>query len=98
MPPGFVRGLLIIQARDVSSAFFQAISKRRTGRYLIAGGVTDYDTFASIAAELRPDLEAAGVVPQHLKEDRPVSKGCYQIDTTKARQELGITCELKDGG
>ena len=85
---------LTIQARDVAEAFFQSVQKQVSGRFIIAGGVTDYDTIAAVAVKLRPDLQAAGKIPSHLTEGNPLSKGCYKIDSTKAQRELGITCKL----
>ena len=80
--------------RDVADAFYETVIRRSKGRFVLAGGVFDYDIIADIAERSFPELQKAGAIPKHLPPGKtPLSKGGFSIDTRKATAELGIHCE-----
>lgn len=77
--------------RDVADAFYETVVRRSEGRFVLAGGVFDYDTIAEIAERSFPELQKAGAIPKHLPPGQnPLIKGGFSIDTRKATAALGI--------
>ena len=71
------------------------VTQEKAGRYILSSGTTDFDGIARAAAAYRPDVDKAGFIPKHAKkEDSPLLKGTFDIDASKAKRELGITCTI----
>lgn len=84
--------------RDLVEGLFVTITQKKVGRYILSSGTTDFDGIARSAAAYRPDLDQAGFIPKHAKkEESPLLKGTFDMDASKSKRELGITCTSSVG-
>ncbi|TYJ53746.1 hypothetical protein B9479_005584 [Cryptococcus floricola] len=72
--------------RDVADAFYAAITKTVSGKFLISGHEYKWQELADKLRELRPDLDAyfpLGTPGQYIPDE-------YFADSSKSQRELGI--------
>lgn len=51
----------------------------------------DVETFLGVARRVRPDLDAAGVIPRSTSDGPSnIEQGVYSIDASKAKRELTL--------
>lgn len=95
---------------DVAQGFYQAITRSRTGRYILTGfsaliPLPGYSLSSTAASnhelahklvEARPDLK--DLVPAADLADSPLRKGHMVMDNAKSQSELGVQCECCDTG
>jgi hypothetical protein len=73
---------------------FQAITKKKEGRYGISDGVFDWQIVTNMARDAFPQLVEKGIIPIGKPDDKPSEKGTYLLDQSKAEREL----DQKGGG
>ncbi|OCF31004.1 hypothetical protein I316_07275 [Kwoniella heveanensis BCC8398] len=95
IPPEY--SLVMVDPRDVATAFFNAVERKKAGRYALAGHSYTYRRFVDTFRRLRPDLEeyfAAGdPAAAELPPDGPHGEKAWTIDASKSIKELGLQCE-----
>ncbi|WVQ99161.1 hypothetical protein IAU59_006293 [Kwoniella sp. CBS 9459] len=86
--------LIMVDARDVGAAFFNAVALKKSGRFTIAGPAYTYQAFANIMRRLRPDLEEyialGNPSDPEVPPNGPNGEPHWTIDASKSVRELGI--------
>ncbi|WVQ77244.1 hypothetical protein IAR50_006927 [Cryptococcus sp. DSM 104548] len=81
-------GFSWVDARDVGEAFFRAVDKQISGRFIVSAGKSNPQIFVNKLRELRPDLD------EYIIRGEP-SEGklgpTSYIDATKSQKVLGMT-------
>ncbi|ODO08263.1 hypothetical protein I350_03853 [Cryptococcus amylolentus CBS 6273] len=84
LPHQFARAYADV--RDVADAFYAAITKNVSGKFLLSGHEYKWQAFADKLREIRPDLDAyipLGTPGQYIPDE-------YFADASKSQRELGI--------
>ncbi|WVF71735.1 hypothetical protein IAT40_006543 [Kwoniella sp. CBS 6097] len=93
-PLPFAPSLIMINAGDVGKAFYNAVVKKASGRFAIAGPAYTYQGFANIMRRLRPDLEEYFAVGDSSASDLPANgpngEPHWTVDVSKSIKELDM--------
>ncbi|WWD17547.1 hypothetical protein CI109_101988 [Kwoniella shandongensis] len=79
-----------IDVRDCALAVYRAVTWKKSGRFLLSGGLYDFQIIADTYRKVRPDLDAYFSLGKP-DEPTPIARqGAWRIDTSKAKAELGL--------
>ncbi|OCF40449.1 hypothetical protein I317_05752 [Kwoniella heveanensis CBS 569] len=86
--------LIMVDVRDVAQAFFNAVDKKKSGRFAVAGPAYTYQGFANIMRRLRPDLEQYFAVGNPSDPEVPAKgpngENHWSVNASKSIKELGV--------